>query len=77
MAECNGMVGADMEIITLLKGNICGRKGSFISIMLLMVIISMALTTVLSVRDNCSKSYENALEQVQMICLKKQKIIQW
>lgn len=64
MAECNGMVGADMEIITLLKGNIRGRKGSFISIMLLMVIISMALTTVLSVRDNCSKSYENALEQV-------------
>ena len=64
MAECNGMVGADMEIITLLKGNIRGRKGSFISIMLLMVIIAMALTTVLSVRDNCSKSYESALVQV-------------
>lgn len=78
MAECNGMVGADMEIITLLKGNIRGRKGSFISIMLLMVIIAMALTAVLSVRDNCSQSYENALQQVHagdlMIIIKNESL---
>ncbi|MCI2113410.1 MAG: ABC transporter permease [Ruminococcus sp.] len=52
-----------MEILTLLKANIRHKKGSFISIILLMIIISMSLTTVLSVKDNCKTSIENALKQ--------------
>lgn len=52
-----------MEILTLLKANIRHKKGSFVSIILLMIIISMSLTTVLSVKDSCKTSIENALEQ--------------
>lgn len=53
-----------MEIFTLLKANIRHKKGSFISIMLLMFIISMSLTAVLSVRDNCKNSIKDALDDI-------------
>lgn len=53
-----------MEIITLLKANIRHKKGSFISIIILMVIISTALTSFLSVRDNCRNSIQNALDEI-------------
>lgn len=53
-----------MDILTLLKANIRHRKGSFTSIIILMIIIAMSLTAVLSVKDNCKNSIENALEQV-------------
>lgn len=52
-----------MEILTLLKANIRHKKGSFISIVMLMIIISMSLTSILSVRDNSVESVENAYEQ--------------
>lgn len=52
-----------MEILTLLKANVRHKKGSFISIILLMIIITMSITMVLSVKDNCKTSIENALEQ--------------
>ncbi len=51
-----------MDILTLLKANIRHKKGSFASIVLLMVIISMSLTITLSVRDNCVGSMERAHE---------------
>lgn len=52
-----------MEILTLLKANIKHKKGSFISIILLMIIISMSLISILSVRNNSMQSVENAYEQ--------------
>lgn len=49
-----------MEIITVLKANIRHRKGSFVSIILLMAIISMALVSIFSVWDNISGGIEDA-----------------
>lgn len=49
-----------MDIITVLKANIRYKKSSFISILLLMMIISASLTTVLSTMDNCGSSMEKA-----------------
>ena len=48
-----------MEILTLLKANIRRKKGTFISIMVLTVIIVTCLTAIISVRDN----YGNALDE--------------
>ncbi|WP_024861126.1 ABC transporter permease [Ruminococcus flavefaciens] len=45
-----------MDILTLLKANIRRRKGTFISIVVLMFIISMALTLILSVSKSCDAS---------------------
>lgn len=53
-----------MEILTLLKANIRHKKGAFVSIIILMILISTALTAILSVKDNCKISIENALAQV-------------
>lgn len=50
-----------MEIFTLLKANIRHKKGSFISIIILMLIISMSFTAIFSIKDNCINSIENAL----------------
>lgn len=52
-----------MEILTLLKANIHHRKSAFISVVLLMIIISMSLTAILSVRSSVVESVENAYEQ--------------
>lgn len=52
-----------MEIITILKANIRRQKGSFFGIFILMMIVSMALTAVLTVSMNSQKSDEEALEQ--------------
>ena len=52
-----------MEILTLLKANIHHKKGSFISIVVLMVIVSMALASVLGVRKNCLDSIRDIYEE--------------
>ncbi len=52
-----------MEILTLLKANIRHKKSAFISVVLLMIIISMSLTAILSVRNSSVASVENAYEQ--------------
>lgn len=52
-----------MEIITILKANIRRQKGSFFGIFILMLIVSMALTAVLTISINSQKSDEEALEQ--------------
>lgn len=49
-----------MEILTLLKANIRRRKGTFISVVILMFIISMALTLIFSVRKSCDDSLNEA-----------------
>ncbi|MGN0622868.1 MAG: FtsX-like permease family protein [Oscillospiraceae bacterium] len=53
-----------MEILTLLKANIRRKKGTFISIMLLTMIIVTIITAVFSVRDNYENALDNALEYV-------------
>lgn len=41
-----------MEILTLLKANIRHRKGSFLSVVLLTLIIAMSATTILGIRES-------------------------
>lgn len=50
-----------MEVLTILKANIRRKKGSFISVIILMVIISMAFTSFLSIKKSCTESVKNAL----------------
>lgn len=52
-----------MEVLTLLRANIRHKKGSFVSIIILMMIVSLAFTAIISVRDNCVESTEAALER--------------
>lgn len=52
-----------MEIFILLKANFRHKKGAFVSIILLMIIISMSLTVILSVQNNCNSSIENAMKE--------------
>lgn len=44
-----------MEILTLLKANIRGKKGSFVSVILLTFIIAMSVTTILSIKESTVK----------------------
>ena len=53
-----------MEIITLLKANLRHKKGSFLSILILMIIISMALTAIFSVQDNVYDSICGAHDRI-------------
>lgn len=51
-----------MEILTVLKANIRHKKGAFISISVLMMIIALSLTAILSIIDNSLESIEAAHE---------------
>ena len=51
-----------MEIFTLLSANIRRKKGSFTSIILLMLIISKAMTAFLSISKSTLASIENAMK---------------
>lgn len=53
-----------MEILTLIKANIRHKKGSFFSVIILVMLISMSLTAIISLMDNNKKGIENALNQV-------------
>lgn len=53
-----------MEIITLLKANIKHKKGNFISILILMLIISAVLTSVVSIQDNMNSRAKEAHKSV-------------
>ena len=53
-----------MEILTILRANIRRKKGSFISIIILMIIISMTMTAFLSIKESCKSSIANALKYV-------------
>lgn len=52
MAYLVGMVGGVMEILTLLKANIRHKKGSFLSVVLLTLIIAMSVTTILGIKES-------------------------
>ncbi len=61
-----------MEILTIMKANIRYKKGSFMSIILLMTIISMALTAILSVWDNIYEGVNEAQARVNtadVVCM--------
>ncbi len=51
-----------MEILTLLKANIRHKKGSFISVILLTLIIAMSVTTILSIRESTLNGVDKAHE---------------
>ncbi|MDE7298893.1 MAG: hypothetical protein K2N94_08695, partial [Lachnospiraceae bacterium] len=50
-----------MEILTLLKANLRLKKGAFISIMLLTILITASAGAVLSVMDNSARALNSAL----------------
>ncbi len=56
-----------MEILTLLKANIKKKKGTFISVTFLMVIISAVMTSLISVRDNYQNAVKAALKS-EAVC---------
>ena len=51
-----------MEILTVLKANIRHKKGSFISVILLTLIIAMSVTTILSIEESTLNGVNNAHE---------------
>lgn len=53
-----------MEILTLLKANIRYRKGTFLSLFILMLIIVMAMTAIFNARDNGNQAVEKALQRI-------------
>ena len=53
-----------MDIILLIKKNIRYKKGSFTSIIMLMLIIALSITTIVSIKENVPRSIENAYDRV-------------
>ncbi len=53
-----------MGIFTLLKANIRYKKKSFISVVILMIIISTSITSVLNIKSNYIEGIESELEQI-------------
>ncbi|MCM1244256.1 MAG: ABC transporter permease [Roseburia sp.] len=51
-----------MEILTLLKANIRRKKGSFVSVILLTLIIAMSVTIILSIKESTFKGVNYAHE---------------
>lgn len=51
-----------MEILTLIKANVRHKKGSFISVILLTMIIAISVTTVLSIRESALAGVSHAHE---------------
>lgn len=54
-----------MEIFTLLRANIRHKKGSFVSVILLSLIIAMSVTTILSIKESAFKGVAEANEICQ------------
>lgn len=52
MAYLVGMVGGGMEILTLMKANIRHKKGSFLSVVLLTMIIATSVTTISGIKES-------------------------
>lgn len=53
-----------MEILTLLKANIRYRKGTFLSLFILMLVIVTAMTAIFNARDNGNQAVEQALQRI-------------
>ncbi len=62
MAYLVRMVGDTMEMITLLKANIRHKKGSFVSVILLTMIVAMSVTIVLSIKESSVQGVLNSHE---------------
>ncbi|MBQ6025236.1 MAG: FtsX-like permease family protein [Lachnospiraceae bacterium] len=58
-----------MDIILLIKKNIRYKKGSFTSIILLMMIIALSITTIVSIKKNVPESIESAYDRVYDSCI--------
>ena len=56
MAHFSGMVRCGMDIFTLVKANIRRKKGAFAGIMLFMLIISLSVTSIVSLKRNFENS---------------------
>ena len=54
-----------MDILTLLRANIKRKKGTFLGIVLLMIVVSMFLTTIYSVKKNVTRSIDDAYEEAK------------
>lgn len=52
-----------MDILTLLRANIKRKKGTFFGIVILMIIVSMLLITLISVKKNVKKSIDDAFAE--------------
>ncbi len=53
-----------MDIITLVKANVRHKKGTFVCIMLFMLIISMSVTSIVSLKRNFTASITSAYEHM-------------
>ena len=53
-----------MDIILLIRKNIRHKKGSFKSIIMLMLIIALSITTIASIKENVPSSIEKAYDRV-------------
>lgn len=53
-----------MEIFTLLKANMLKKKGAFISIMILMLLITAMMISVISVKYNYNKAIDNSFDSL-------------
>ena len=53
-----------MELLTLVKANLKHKKGGFLSILILMLIISTVLTSVLSIQKNMDTRIYDAHDAV-------------
>ena len=54
-----------MDILTLLRANMKRRKGTFLGIVLLMILVSMFLTTIFSVKKNVTRSIDDAYAEAK------------
>ena len=52
------------EILTVIKGNFRKNKGSYISVALLMLVVSLALTAVFSIMVNTNERDTKAMKEV-------------
>ena len=55
-----------MEILTLLKANIKSKKGSFISIMILTLLIVTISAAVMGIRNNMFNAYDYAADNADI-----------
>lgn len=63
LAQWNGEV-TRMEILTILKANIKHKKGAFKSVIILMFIITAAMTAIISSNDLTYSSFDKAINEV-------------
>ena len=54
-----------MDILTLVKSNIRHKKGTFLCIMVFMMIISSSIASILSLKKNFKESIESAYEHME------------